>query len=171
MWITMQSVRFVYVFWVWISGGTKKIVNICLLSLQKHKDILPSIPLQFPYSLLFYTVLKHQLQPLPHSITRIKSIPAVLLAASPDRLAGSGGILPFYRRGKQQNNVIAARTGGIAKTTSYLTISKNHIATSPPHPSQNPLPHHTSIRNPPILHTPPLSRQTNHFEKTKKSRQ
>ena len=92
-------------------------------------------------------------------------------AASPDRLARSGGILPFYRRSKQRNNAIAARIGGIAKTTSYLTIPKNHIATSPPHPPQNPLPHHTLIRNPPILHTPPLSRQTNHFEKTKKSRQ
>lgn len=162
---------FISVLGLWINGGLKKIVNKYLLSLQKHKDILPSIPLQFPYSLLFYTVLKHQLQPLPHSITRIKSIPAVLLAASPDRLAGSGGIPPFYRRGKQQNNAIAVRIGGIAKTTSYLTIPKNHIATSPPHPPQNPLPHHTSIRNPPILHTPPLSRQTNHFEKTKKSRQ
>lgn len=44
---------------------TKKIVNECLLSLQKHKDILPSIFLQFPYNLLFYTVLKHQIQPFP----------------------------------------------------------------------------------------------------------
>lgn len=65
MWTTMQSVRFVYVFWVWISGGTKKIVNICLLSLQKHKNILHSILLQFSPNLLFYTVLKHQIQPFP----------------------------------------------------------------------------------------------------------
>ena len=162
----MQSVRFVYVFWVWISGGTKKIVNICLLSLQKHKDILPSIPLQFPYNLLLYTVLKHQLQPFPTLLLRSILFPGYI-PGSPCRI---GGILPFYRRGGQQNNEIAARIGGIAKTTSYLTISKNHIATSPPHPSQNPLPHHTSIRNLPILHTPPLSHQTNHFEKTKKSR-
>lgn len=130
----------------------------------------PSIPLQFPYNLLFYTVLKHQLQPFP-----TLSPGSDLFLPFPGCIPGSpcriGGILPFYRHGKQQNNVIAARIGGIAKTTSYLTISKNHIATSPPHPPQNPLPHHTSIRNPPILHTPPLSRQTNHFEKTKKSRQ
>ena len=169
MWITMQSVRFVYVFWVWINGGTKKIVNKYLLSLQKHKNILHSILLQFPPNLLFYTVLKHQIRPFPTLPPR-SNLFHRSPAASPDRLARPGGILPFYRRGGQQNNEIAARIGGIAKTTSYLTISKNHIATSPPHPSQNPLPHHTSIRNLPILHTPPLSHQTNHFEKTKKSR-
>lgn len=50
-----------------------------------------------------------------HPIARIKSIPAVPLAASPDRLARPGGILPFYRRGKQQNNEIAAQTGGWQK--------------------------------------------------------
>lgn len=120
-------------------------------------------------NLLFYTVLKHQIQPFS-----TLSPGSDLFLPFPGCIPGSpcriGGILPFYRRGKQQNNEITARIGGIAKTTSYLTISKNHIATSPPHPSQNPLPHHTSIRNLPILHTPPLSHQTNHFEKTKKSR-
>lgn len=133
---------------------------------QKHSALHLST---IPPNLLFYTVLKHQIQPSPlYRPNQIYSHRSP--AASPDRLAGSGGIPPFYRRGGQQNNEIAARIGGIAKTTSYLTISKNHIATSPPHPPQNPLPHHTLIRNPPILHTPPLSRQTNHFEKTKKSR-
>ena len=52
-------------FWIVDKWRTKKIVNIYLLSLQKHKDILPSIPLQFTYNLLFYTVLKHQIQPVP----------------------------------------------------------------------------------------------------------
>lgn len=128
------------------------------------------ILLQFPGNLLFYWGFKpSDLTQSPlYQADRIRS--TLSPAASPDRLAKPGGIPQFYRRGKQQNNEIAARIGGIAKTTSYLTIPKNHIATSPPHPPQIPLPHHTSIRNPPILHTPPLSRQTNHFEKTKKSR-
>lgn len=50
---------------MWISGGTKKIVNKCLLSLPKHTDILHSILLQFSPNLLFYTVLKHQIRPFP----------------------------------------------------------------------------------------------------------
>lgn len=88
MWITMQSVRFVYVFWVWINGGTKKIVNICLLSLQKHKNILHSILLQFSPNLLFYTVLKHQIRPFPlYHLDQIYSHRPP--AASPDRLAKS----------------------------------------------------------------------------------
>lgn len=157
-------------FWGVDKWRTKKIVNKYLLSLQNHKNILHSILLQFSPNLLFYTVLKHQIRPFPTLTHGSNSFPPF-----PGCIPGSscriGGILLFYRRGKQQNNAIAVRIGGIAKTTSYLTIPKNHIATSPPHPSQNPLPHHTSIRNPPILHTPPLSRQTNHFEKTKKSRQ
>lgn len=69
VWISLGisggRIVFVSVFGVWINGGLKKIVNKCLLSLQKHKDILPSIFLQFPYNLLFYTVLKHQIQPFP----------------------------------------------------------------------------------------------------------
>nr|DAZ43832.1 MAG TPA: hypothetical protein [Caudoviricetes sp.] len=66
---------FISVLGLWINGGLKKIVNKCLLSLQKHKDILPSIFLQFPYNLLFYTVLKHQIQPFPTLSPRSNSFP------------------------------------------------------------------------------------------------
>ena len=129
----------------------------------------PSIPLQFPYNLLFYQVLKHQLQPFPtlsHGSNSFLPFPGCI-PGSPCQTRRYSPILPPRQ---QQNNEITARIGGVVKTISCLTTSKNHIATSLPHPPQILLPHHTSIRNPPILHTPPLSRQTNHFEKTKKSR-
>ena len=52
VWISLGisggRIVFVSVFGVWINGGLKKIVNKCLLSLQRYKDILHLILLQFP---------------------------------------------------------------------------------------------------------------------------
>ena len=76
---------------------------------QRHSvSHLSTIPLK-PTILLGF---KASDPTFPHSASRIKFVPTVPPAVSPDRLASSGGILPFYRRRKQQNDKIAALIGG-----------------------------------------------------------
>ena len=167
----MQSVRFVYVFQVWISGQTEKIVNIYLLSLQKYKNTLHPHFATIPLYPTILSGFKSSDLTFSHSTSRIKFVPTPPPDASWDRLIRSGGILQFYRRQQAAKQQDRRPDGGMAKTISCLTISKNHIATSPTHPPKNPTSHHTSIRNTPIFSPHLLSRQTDHFEKSKKSRQ
>lgn len=142
MWISGGWIVFASVFGLWINGGLKKIVNTCLLSLQKHKNILHSILLQFSPNLLFYTVLKHQIRPFPTLPPR-SNLFHRSPAASPDRLARPGGIPPFYRRSKQRNNAIAARIGGDSKNYKLSDNFKKPYSyfTSTPSPKSPPPSH------------------------------
>lgn len=77
---------------------------------------------------------------LPPSTSRIKFVPAVPRLHPRIALLDQAVFSYFTADSKQQNDKIAARIGGIAKTISCLTIPKNHIATSHPHPPQILLP-------------------------------
>lgn len=70
-----------------------------------------SMSLQFPYNILFYTVLKHQIQPVP-TLSPGSNLFLPFLGCIPGSSCRIGGILPFYRRRKQQNDKIAALIGG-----------------------------------------------------------
>lgn len=145
---------------LWINGGLKKIVNTCLLSLQKHKDILPSIFLQFPYNLLFYTVLKHQIQPFPTLSPGSNSFPPFPWLHP--RIWRYSPILPSTASGKIARSPPGWGDGKNYKLSDNFKKPYSYFTSTP---SQKPTSHRTSIRNTSILHIHFLSRQTDHFEK------
>lgn len=124
---------------------TKKIVNIYLLSLQKHKDILPSIPLQFTYNLLFYTILKHQIQPVPTlspGSNLFRRSPGCI-PGSPCRIWWYSPILPPRQAAKQRDrrpdrgdSKNYKLSDNFKKPYSYFTSTPSQNSPPPSHPYQ-----------------------------------